>query len=223
MRAVVDAAAVAARRRGCRSAWSRGSCDRAAPGSCAGRRRLPAGASRRRAVGDAGGGASRRSVLVSSRRPRAERKSAFSAPRASCGRTRGGRPPAGARPPRRAARPVPCRPCRVRGRAPGRSRRRRGRGRRPPASEAPPSRRARRSVRLRRASGAVPSSAFQQTSTSAGAARRAAGAAALGRAKVGHASLPEREAEERPHRGELARDCRRRELRARRARPSSAA
>ena len=74
------------RRRGCRPAWSRATSGRAAPGSCAGRRRPRAGGSRTSAAGGAGGGASRRSVLVSSRRPRAERKSASFAPRASSGR-----------------------------------------------------------------------------------------------------------------------------------------
>ena len=75
------------------------------------------------------------------------------APRAGSGRR-------GTRPPRRAGRSGPSRPCRGgRGRAPARSRRRRGRGRPPRRCEGRPSRRARRSARLRSASGPSPSSA----------------------------------------------------------------
>ncbi len=83
---VVDAAEALARRRGCRSAWSRARqwpssswiVRRSAPPSS----RCVANAWRRRC----GCGTRRRSVEVSSRRPRAERNSAFSAPRASSGR-----------------------------------------------------------------------------------------------------------------------------------------
>ena len=65
-----------------------------------------------------GWGSRRRSVLVSSRRPRAERKSGVL--RAACelrAAPRGGSARAGTPPPRRAARSAPCRPCRARGRS----------------------------------------------------------------------------------------------------------
>ena len=115
MRAVVDAAeplgvdvAVDLRRRERRVAEQL--LDRRA-----GRRRPRAGASRTRGGGGAGAAARRRSVEVSSRRPRAERKSA------SLGAARELGPrlaqvaarPSG-RPPRRAARRGPSRPCRAR-------------------------------------------------------------------------------------------------------------
>ncbi len=90
-----------------------------------------------------GWGRSRRSVLVSSRRPRVETKKAFSAPRTRWGGPRAGRAAAGTRPLRRAGRRGPCPPCHGRGPIPARSRRRRGRARRPRRHEDPPSRRAR--------------------------------------------------------------------------------
>ena len=70
----------ACRRRGCRSASSRARRARGAPGSPAGRRRLPSGASRI-TPSRCGWGSMRRSVEVSSRRPRTERNSASFAPR----------------------------------------------------------------------------------------------------------------------------------------------
>ena len=106
-----------------------------------------------------GCGTSRRSVEVSRRRPRAERKSAFSAPRASCGpRLAQVARDEVARPPRRAARRGPSRPCpRGRARAPARSRRRRGRARPPRRCAARPSRRARRARGCGARSGPSPS------------------------------------------------------------------
>ena len=124
-----------------------------------------------------------------------------------------------ATPPRRAARPAPCRPCRARARAPARSRRRPGRGRSPPASAGPPSRRARPARGSAARAARHPSNASSSASTSCG---RGASGSRRGRRGAndasGHPLRAERVPQEGPHRRELAPDRRRREL----ARPRAA-
>ena len=160
-------------------------------------------------------GSRRRSVEVSSRRPRAERKSAsLGAARELRAAPRAGSARPSAPPPRRAARCGPSRPCRAgRARAPARSRRRRGRARRPRRCAGRPSRRARpargcaaRAGRRRRApsSSAVDLGLLRRVGQPARAARR--------ERDLGHARRAEREAQQRADGREPARDRRGREL-----------
>ena len=118
-------------------------------------------------------------------------------------------------PPRRAARSAPCRPCRAaRGRAPARSRRRRGRARPPRRCAGRPSRRARAAPGCAAPSGPSPSNASRIASTSSRLRRvRQASRPRRGASDdVRDARRAEREAQQRPHRGEPPGDRRRREL-----------
>ena len=115
-------------------------------------------------------------------------------------------------PPRRAGRRAPCRPCRERAPAPARSRRRRGRDRPPRGCAGRPSRRARRARGCGARGARRPRAPRAAASTSAGfGASRQPPRPARGERDVGHAAGAEREAEQRAHGGELARDRRRRE------------
>ena len=162
-----------------------------------------------------GCGTSRRSVLVSRRRPRrGEEERVVRAARELRAARRGGSARPSAPPPRRAGRRGPCRPCRcARARAPARSRRRRDRGRRPRRCAG------RRSRRARRARGCAAAAALRLRARRAPCRRRRRGArraAARPRrgasARVGDARRAERVAEEGAHSRELSRDRRRREL-----------
>ena len=144
MRAGRRPGAGAWRRRGCRPAWSRASCARAAPGSCAGRRRPRAGGSRTRGGAGAGAGEPPQRARVEPAAARREEERVLGARARAPAARRAGSARASTRPPRRAARRAPCRPCRARARAPARSRRRRGRGDRLARCAGRPSRRARR-------------------------------------------------------------------------------
>ena len=73
------------RRRGCRPAWSRGTSGRAAPGSCGGRRRLRAGASRTRGAACAGSGRSAAGCSCRAACRGWTGTAPASAPRTSCG------------------------------------------------------------------------------------------------------------------------------------------
>ena len=114
-------------------------------------------------------------MLVSSRRPRAERKNASSAPAPARAARRADSARGGAPPPRRAGRRAPCRPSREGARPRGRSRRPRGRARRPRRFAA---RRSRGARAVRGSAARAPSRRphLQQLSISAASARRAAGA-----------------------------------------------